>query len=214
MASTNILAEITKPHLKKNAPDLSVGDTVRVHQRIKDVDAKGKERERIQVFEGVVIARKHGAGIEGTFTVRKIAAGGIGVERVYPIHSPNIVKIERLKSSRVRQSKLYYLRHIRSATMRLPKETRETAAIWEEKGAEEEIEALKQETAEAAEANAEVKAEEELIEGQAEAEQAEVDAEVKAEVKSDEKADEAPSDDTPADKPAEEEPEAKPADAA
>lgn len=210
MNSSNILAEITKPHLKKNAPALSVGDTVRVHQRIKDVDAKGKERERIQVYEGVVIARKHGAGIEGTFTVRKIAAGGIGVERVYPIHSPNIVKIERLKSSRVRQSKLYYLRHIRSAAMRLPKEMRGTATIWEEKGAEEEIEALKQETAEAAEANAEVKAEEELIEGQAEAEQAEA----KAEAKADKEADEASSDDKPADQPAEEEPEAKPADAA
>lgn len=156
----NILAEITKPHLKKNAPDLQIGDTVRIHQKIKDVDAKGKERERVQIFEGIVIARKHGNGIEGTFTVRKIAAGGIGVERVFPIHSPNIVKIERVKSARVRQSKLYYLRDLKSAAMRLRKETRETATTWEEKGAEEEIEAIKAETAEAAEAAAEEKAEE------------------------------------------------------
>lgn len=161
----NILAEITKTHLKKNVPDLQVGDTVRVHQKIKDVDAKGKERERIQVYEGIVIARKHGKGIEGTFTVRKISVGGVGVERVFPLHSPNIVKIERIKSARVRQSKLYYLRDVKSAAMRLRKETRDTATTWEERGAEAEIEAMKAETAEAAEANAEEKAaDEETVE--------------------------------------------------
>lgn len=159
----NILAEITKPHLKKNVPDLQIGDTVRVHQKIKDVDAKGKDRERIQVYEGIVIARKHGAGIEGTFTVRKIAVGGVGVERVFPLHSPNIVKIERLKSAKVRQSKLYYLRDVKSAAMRLPKEHR-NAAAWEEKGAEEEIAALEAETAAVAAENAEAKAEEEAME--------------------------------------------------
>lgn len=155
----NILTEITKQHLKKNVPDLQIGDTVRVHQKIRDIDAKGKERERIQVFEGIVIARKHGNGIEGTFTVRKIAAGSIGVERVFPLHSPFIVKIERLKSAGVRQSKLYYLRDLKSAAMRLPKEKR-NLTVWEEKGAEAEIEAMKEETAEAAAANAEEKAEE------------------------------------------------------
>ncbi len=156
----NILAEITKTHLKKNVPDLQIGDTVRVHQKIRDVDAKGKDRERIQVFEGIVIARKHGAGIEGTFTVRKIAAGSIGVERIFPLHSPNIVKIERLKSARVRQSKLYYLRDVRSAAMRLSKETR-NQTVWEEPEAEKEIEALKEEAAEAAEEKAEAEAAEE-----------------------------------------------------
>jgi large subunit ribosomal protein L19 len=155
----NILAEITKSHLKKNVPALKIGDTVRIHQKIRDIDAKGKERERIQIFEGIVIARKHGNGIEGTFTVRKIAAGGIGVERVFPLHSPQIVKIERVKSATVRQSKLYYLRDVKSAAMRLRKETR-TPEVWEEKGAEAEIEALKEETAAAAEAAAEEKAEE------------------------------------------------------
>jgi large subunit ribosomal protein L19 len=156
----NILAEITKPHLKKNAPDLRVGDTVRVHQKIRDIDAKGKERERVQVYEGIVIALDGGKGIEGTFTVRKIAAGSIGVERVFPLHSPNIVKVERTKTGKVRQSKLYFLRDLRSSAMRLRKETRDTAMVWEEKGAEAEMEAMKEEAAQAAADNAEEKAEE------------------------------------------------------
>lgn len=156
----NILAEITKPHLKKNVPALQIGDTIRVHQKIKDVDAKGKERERIQIFEGIVIARKHGDGIEGTFTVRRIGAAGVGVERVFPLHSPNIVKIERVKSAKVRQSKLYYLRDVRSAAMRLTKENR-NATVWEEKGAEAEIAKLEAETAQVAAENAEDKADEE-----------------------------------------------------
>lgn len=163
----NILAEITKSHLKKNAPELQIGDTIRVHQKIKDVDAKGKERERVQIYEGIVIARKHGKGIEGTFTVRKIAVGGIGVERVFPLHSPNIVKIERLKSAKVRRSKLYFLRDVKSAAMRLPKE-KQNPMMWEEKGAEAEIEALKEETAHAAAENAEAKEEETVAEAPAE----------------------------------------------
>ena len=158
----NILAEITKKHLKKNVPDLLIGDTVKVHQRIRDIDAKGKERERIQVYEGIVIARKHGVGVEATFTVRKIGAAGVGVERVFPLHSPNIVKIERTKSAKVRQSKLYYLRDLRSTQMRLRKETQHKTT-WEEKGAEAEIEALKEETAQAASEAAEEKAEAEEV---------------------------------------------------
>lgn len=155
----SILAEITQKHLKKNVPTFRVGDTLRVHQKIKDIDAKGKERERIQVFEGIVIAMKHGDGINGTFTVRKIAAGGIGVERVFPLHAPQIVKIERLKSAHVRRSKLYFLRDVRSAAMRLPKDVR-NPEVWEEKEAAAEIEALKEEAAEAAAEKAEDEAEE------------------------------------------------------
>lgn len=120
----NILAQITRPHLKQQPAQLRTGDTVRVHQRIRDIDAKGKERERTQIFEGIVIATNNGRGIEGTFTVRKIAAGSIGVERVYPLHSPMITKIEVVKTARVRQSKLYYLRDLRSSAMRLRKEVR------------------------------------------------------------------------------------------
>lgn len=164
----NILAEITQPYLKKNVPALQVGDTVRVHQKIRDIDAKGRDRERIQIFEGIVISRKHGKGIEGTFTVRKIAAAGIGVERVFPLHSPNIVKIERIKSAKVKQSKLYFLRDLKSAAMRLSRETRQ-ATVWEEKGAEAAMEAMKEEAAVAAAISAEEKEGDERAETQAEA---------------------------------------------
>lgn len=88
---------------EKAAPDVTVGDTVRVHLRVKEGN-----RERIQVFEGTVIAKKHG-GISETFTVRRVAHG-CGVERVFPIHSPNIDKVELVRNGRVRRSKLYYLR--------------------------------------------------------------------------------------------------------
>lgn len=79
----NILAQITRPHLKQQPAQLRTGDTVRVHQRIRDIDSKGKERERTQIFEGIVIATNNGSGIEGTFTVRKIAAGSIEIGRAH-----------------------------------------------------------------------------------------------------------------------------------
>jgi len=88
----------------KTVPEIKAGQTVRVHQRIKE-----GTKERIQPFEGLVIAAKHGRGINGTFTVRKISEG-IGVERVYPLHSPTIDKIEVLKTAKVRRAKLYYMR--------------------------------------------------------------------------------------------------------
>lgn len=88
----------------KELPDFKPGYTVRVHQRIKE---GGKER--VQIFEGLVLARKGGTGVNATFTVRKIASG-VGVERIYPIHSPNIVKLEVVKSPEVRQAKIYYVR--------------------------------------------------------------------------------------------------------
>lgn len=91
-------------HLKKNLPDLRPGDKVKIWQRLKEGD-----KERLQAFEGVVIAIKHGRGISATFTVRKISAG-IGVERTFPLHSPIIEKIEVLGHSKVRRAKLYYLR--------------------------------------------------------------------------------------------------------
>ena len=88
---------------KKEAPVVNVGDTVRVHVKIKE-----GSRERIQVFEGIVIAKKHG-GLEETFTVRRLAYG-VGVEKVFPIHSPLIEKVETVRSGYVRRAKLYYLR--------------------------------------------------------------------------------------------------------
>src|SRR3989338_7649469 len=98
------------------APDafatLRPGVTVRVHQKIKDSDpdAKGGAgKTRIQIFEGIIIARKHGSGPDATITVRKVA-NGIGVERTYPLHLPTIEKFEVVKTSKVRRAKLYYLR--------------------------------------------------------------------------------------------------------
>ena len=89
--------------LKENKPEFSIGDTVKVHCRIKD-----GTNERIQVFEGTVIAKK-GGGISETFTVRKVAYG-VGVEKIFPVHSPNVAKIDVVRHGKVRRSKLYYIR--------------------------------------------------------------------------------------------------------
>lgn len=94
---------IAHDSMKQELPVVNVGDTVKVHVRIKE-----GERERIQVFEGTVIAKKHG-GIEETFTVRRVAHG-VGIERVFPIHSPTVDKVEIVRNGRVRRGKLYYLR--------------------------------------------------------------------------------------------------------
>jgi len=97
----------------KELPPIRPGDTVKVHQKIKEGD-----KERIQVFEGVVIAHKHGKGISATITVRKVLQG-VGVERIFPIHSPSIAKIEVLRSGKVRRAKLYYLRHAKGKKAKL-----------------------------------------------------------------------------------------------
>jgi len=88
----------------KTLPEFKVGDTVKVHLRIKE-----GSKERVQIFEGLVIARKGGKGVNGTFMVRKISYG-VGVERIFPIHSPNIAKLEIVKPSTVSRAKLYYVR--------------------------------------------------------------------------------------------------------
>jgi large subunit ribosomal protein L19 len=88
----------------KTLPDFRVGDTVKVHQRIKE-----GSKERVQIFEGLVIARKGGTGVNASFMVRKISYG-VGVERIYPLHSPNIVKLEITKPGHVSRAKLYYVR--------------------------------------------------------------------------------------------------------
>ena len=93
---------------KEPLPEIKPGMTVRVHQRITEMGPKG-EKQRIQVFEGIILAHKHGKQAGATITVRKVSEG-IGVEKIFPLNSPNIVKIEPVKQAKVRQSKLYYLR--------------------------------------------------------------------------------------------------------
>ena len=97
------LYTITEVQMKQDAPVIRVGDTVKVHVKIRE-----GERERIQVFEGTIIAKK-GSGVSETFTVRRVSYG-VGVERVFPVHSPNVAKVELVRSGKVRRSKLYYLR--------------------------------------------------------------------------------------------------------
>lgn len=96
-------------------PDIKPGDSIKVHQKIKE-----GTKERIQIFEGIVIARKHGKGISATITVRKVVEG-VGVERVFPVYSPAIAKIEVVRSAKVRRSKLYYLRTAKGKKARLKK---------------------------------------------------------------------------------------------
>lgn len=107
--------------LNQNVPDVKPGDIVRVRQKIKEGDpsaGSGQVKERLQVFEGVVIARKHGSGLSSTITVRKVIEG-IGAERIFPVHAPFIDKIEVVSSGKTRRAKLYYLRKAKGVKARL-----------------------------------------------------------------------------------------------
>jgi large subunit ribosomal protein L19 len=108
----NLIDQIEAGELKKEAPAVRTGDTVRAHIRIVE-----GEKERVQVFEGVVI-RLHGGGARETMTVRKVSFG-VGVERVLPLHSPRLEKVEVVKRAKVRRAKLYYLRDLRGKAARL-----------------------------------------------------------------------------------------------
>ncbi len=108
----NPLDFVEKEYMREDLPQLRIGDTVRVHVKIKE-----GEKERIQVFEGVLIAKKHG-GVRETITVRKTSSG-YGVERIFPIHSPVVDKIEVKRHAKVRRAKLYYLRNLRGKAARL-----------------------------------------------------------------------------------------------
>ena len=99
----DLIKELNKETLAKEKPAVQIGDTVRVHVKVKE-----GSRERIQVFEGTVIAKKHG-GIEETITVRRISYG-VGCEKVFPVHSPSIVSVTTVRRGKVRRAKLYYLR--------------------------------------------------------------------------------------------------------
>jgi large subunit ribosomal protein L19 len=111
----------------KKMPAINPGDTVKVHQKIKEGD-----KERIQIFEGVVIAAKHGKGMSGTITVRKVVEQ-VGVERIFPIHSPSLEKIEVVKSGKVRRAKLYYLRTAKGKKAKLKKKDLAAAVADEPK---------------------------------------------------------------------------------
>jgi large subunit ribosomal protein L19 len=106
------IAQIEKSYMKDDLPAFSAGDTVKVHVKIREGD-----KERIQVFQGTVISRR-GGGTGETFTVRKISSG-IGVERIFPLHSPNISDIQLIRQGKVRQSKLYYLRGLTGKSARI-----------------------------------------------------------------------------------------------
>ncbi|PIR89691.1 50S ribosomal protein L19 [bacterium (Candidatus Gribaldobacteria) CG07_land_8_20_14_0_80_33_18] len=109
---TKKVENFVKSYLKKDLPEIKPGNLVRVYQKIPffaKATAGKKEEEKIQVFEGIVIARKHGKGINSTIIVRKVLSG-VGVERIFPLHSPTIEKIEVLEKGKVRRAKLYYLR--------------------------------------------------------------------------------------------------------
>jgi large subunit ribosomal protein L19 len=113
---TNKLAKFTEKYLKKDVPEIKSGDVVRVHLKLDEKTKRGAERS--QVFEGLIIAKKHGKGTDGTFTVRKISEG-VGVERIFPLHCPSISKIEILKHSKVRRAKLYYMRKLAGKKARM-----------------------------------------------------------------------------------------------
>ena len=108
----HVLQHISQQQLKQDLPDFRPGDTVRVHVRIVEGN-----RERVQVFEGFVIATS-GSGLERTFTVRKVSYG-IGVERVFPLHSPRIERIQVMRRGKVRRAKLFYLRNLRGKAARI-----------------------------------------------------------------------------------------------
>lgn len=112
---SSIVKNLSATQHRTDMPKFKPGYTVKVHQKIKEGD-----KERIQIFEGLVIARKGGTGANATFTVRKIASG-VGVERIYPLHSPNIAKLEVVKEGDVRRAKLYYVRGRQDSSPRFRK---------------------------------------------------------------------------------------------
>ncbi|RME64888.1 MAG: 50S ribosomal protein L19 [Caldilineae bacterium] len=111
---TNALMASLQPELNPDMPEIDPGDTVRVHQRIKE-----GRNERIQIFQGVVIAKRGGTGAGATYTVRRTGAHGVGVERTFPLHSKSVEKVEVLRKAKVRRAQLYFLRERQGKAARL-----------------------------------------------------------------------------------------------
>jgi len=146
------IQELTKTYKKKNIPDICVGDTVRIHFKITE-----GAKTRIQAFEGLVITTKHGKGLDGSIKVRRVT-GGVGVERTFPIHSPLIVKFEKVKSYAPGRAKIYFVRDLVGKKKKKVVETK-SGEIWEEPNADDEIAKIEAEVAAEAEAKLAEKAE-------------------------------------------------------
>lgn len=114
----DVMQEVTRQQMRDDLPAFNPGDTIRVNVRVRE-----GEKERLQAFEGVCIAKK-GGGVSETFTVRKISSG-IGVERVFPIHSPTVESVKLVRQGRVRRAKLYYLRALRGKKARIREKTQQ-----------------------------------------------------------------------------------------
>jgi len=154
----NLIAQFQKKYQKKQIPELRSGDVLRVHQKI----TEGK-KSRIQTFEGLVIKLSGGRNLNGTFTLRR-KSFGVGVEITFPLHSPDIIKIEKIKHVNVSRSKLYYLRDLTDRQIKAKGEFADVA-VWEEKDAQAEEEELKkQQEAEAQKKEEAKKKEEEALE--------------------------------------------------
>ena len=121
------IEKFLKPILKENLPEVRPGDTVRVHQKIKE-----GEKEKVQIFKGIIIARKHGKEIGATITVRQ-EISGVGVEKIFPIHSPVVEKIEVLKKGKTKRAKLYYLREAKGKKAKLKERKSSTDTLIEKK---------------------------------------------------------------------------------
>ncbi len=163
-----LIQHVTTKHQKKNVPVLRAGDVIRVHEKVKE-----GSKERIQVFEGIVIRVRGGVGMDATFTVRR-TGGGVGIERTFPLHLPAITKVEKIRELRLRQSRPYYLRTLTAKQLKR-KATAELSeyVVFEEAAAQEEEEAIK--AAQEAEAKAREQAEKQQ-EAEAEAKVAEAKA--------------------------------------
>ncbi|MEI6039977.1 MAG: 50S ribosomal protein L19 [Candidatus Berkelbacteria bacterium] len=152
------IQSLTKSYQKKNVPDINVGDTVKISFKITE-----GSKTRIQNFEGLVITTKHGKGLDGSIKVRRVT-DGIGIERTFPIHSPLIVKFEKVKSYAPGRAKLYFVRDLVGKKKKKVVETK-SGEIWEEPSADEEIARIEAEKAAEAEAKlAEKEKEEQALE--------------------------------------------------
>ncbi len=138
-----LLQDLTQQFGKKNIPEIRPGDTVRVSFKITE-----GSKTRLQSYEGICIAKKHGNSLDGSLTLRKIS-GGIGVERSFPLHSPLISKIEKIKSRKTRRSKLYFIRDLVGKKAKKARELKDYK-MWEEALSEEEIAQIEEEKHQAA----------------------------------------------------------------